>query len=172
MTFLLVAVTGVPTVEAQMKDRPEYQAYMRRTHMFIPWFNKIASSESSAEGRKLRRNRDDKDNLVDDQEGAQERIRGRDRDSERMEQDQDQNREQDQEQEQARPQDRTRDQDRGRNERSSRQREGGERTQDTEKSESRERDQPRDRNGTSQRREGKPVDAEGSRRRVVTDAGQ
>jgi steroid 5-alpha reductase family enzyme len=42
MTFLLLAVTGIPPIELQNRNNPEYQAYKRRTHMFIPWFPKTA----------------------------------------------------------------------------------------------------------------------------------
>lgn len=47
MTLLLVAVTGVPTIESSRKSDSEYQAYVDRTHMFIPWFPKELSRFST-----------------------------------------------------------------------------------------------------------------------------
>ena len=36
--FLLIRISGVPLLEKRYKDHPEYQAYARRTSIFIPWF--------------------------------------------------------------------------------------------------------------------------------------
>eukprot|EP00048_Salpingoeca_helianthica_P007250 m.108233 g.108233 ORF g.108233 m.108233 type:complete len:329 (+) comp14273_c1_seq1:1500-2486(+) len=44
MTFLLLAVTGIPPIETAHRNDPAYQEYKRRTHMFIPWFPKTASA--------------------------------------------------------------------------------------------------------------------------------
>ena len=39
ITFLLLKVSGVTLLERDIsKRRPEYQAYIRRTNAFIPWF--------------------------------------------------------------------------------------------------------------------------------------
>ena len=41
MTFLLVRVSGVALLERDISERrPEYQAYIRRTSAFVPWFPK------------------------------------------------------------------------------------------------------------------------------------
>jgi steroid 5-alpha reductase family enzyme len=41
ITILLTKGSGVPTVEGRMKGRrPGYEAYVRRTSGFIPWFPK------------------------------------------------------------------------------------------------------------------------------------
>ena len=41
ITFLLTGFSGVPTVEGSMKKkRPDYDAYVKRTSGFIPWFPK------------------------------------------------------------------------------------------------------------------------------------
>jgi steroid 5-alpha reductase family enzyme len=43
ITFLLTRFSGVPTVEGSMrKRRPDYEAYIKRTSGFIPWFPKKA----------------------------------------------------------------------------------------------------------------------------------
>jgi steroid 5-alpha reductase family enzyme len=36
ITFLILKVSGVPMLEKKYSDKPEYQAYKRRTSMFIP----------------------------------------------------------------------------------------------------------------------------------------
>jgi len=40
LTFLLVKVSGVPMLERRYADNKEFQAYARRTSVFIPWFPK------------------------------------------------------------------------------------------------------------------------------------
>ena len=41
MTFLLIKITGVKLLEADIaKRRPDYQQYMRNTNTFIPWLPK------------------------------------------------------------------------------------------------------------------------------------
>lgn len=40
MTFLLLKVSGVAMLERTMKSKPGYEAYMRRTNAFVPWFPK------------------------------------------------------------------------------------------------------------------------------------
>ena len=41
ITLLLLKVSGVALLERDISERrPEYQAYIRRTHAFIPWFPK------------------------------------------------------------------------------------------------------------------------------------
>ncbi len=40
LTFLILKVSGVPMLEDKYKDRPDFQAYAKRTNMFIPWFPK------------------------------------------------------------------------------------------------------------------------------------
>lgn len=43
ITFLLTRFSGMPTVEGSMrKKRPDYEAYIKRTSGFIPWFPKKA----------------------------------------------------------------------------------------------------------------------------------
>jgi steroid 5-alpha reductase family enzyme len=37
ITFLLLKVSGVPLLEARMKENPEWAAYAAKTSMFIPW---------------------------------------------------------------------------------------------------------------------------------------
>jgi steroid 5-alpha reductase family enzyme len=38
LTFLLTRVSGAPTIEPHMKrQRPDYEAYVRRTSAFVPW---------------------------------------------------------------------------------------------------------------------------------------
>ncbi|OYU72369.1 MAG: hypothetical protein CFE32_23950 [Alphaproteobacteria bacterium PA3] len=38
LTFLLTRVSGVPMLEHRLKkNRPDYEAYLRRTSSFIPW---------------------------------------------------------------------------------------------------------------------------------------
>jgi len=38
MTFLLLRVSGVPLLEASLKERrPGYAEYIRRTSSFVPW---------------------------------------------------------------------------------------------------------------------------------------
>ncbi len=38
ITTLLLKVSGVPLLEKKYTDNPEYQAYIKRTSSFIPWF--------------------------------------------------------------------------------------------------------------------------------------
>ncbi len=40
ITFLLRFVSGVPMLERQLKERPDFRAYARRTNAFVPWFPK------------------------------------------------------------------------------------------------------------------------------------
>ncbi len=40
ITFLLVKVSGVPMLEKRYRGRPDFEAYARRTSVFIPWFPK------------------------------------------------------------------------------------------------------------------------------------
>ena len=40
VTFLLVKVSGVPLLEKRYADNAAYQAYARKTSVFIPWFPK------------------------------------------------------------------------------------------------------------------------------------
>lgn len=40
ITLLLLFVSGVPLLENKYKDRPDFQAYARRTPKFFPWFPK------------------------------------------------------------------------------------------------------------------------------------
>ncbi len=40
ITYLLVFVSGVPLLEKKYKDRPDFQAYAKKTSVFIPWFPK------------------------------------------------------------------------------------------------------------------------------------
>jgi steroid 5-alpha reductase family enzyme len=41
LTFLLLRVSGVALTEKDIASRrPEYQAYLRRTSAFVPWFPK------------------------------------------------------------------------------------------------------------------------------------
>jgi steroid 5-alpha reductase family enzyme len=40
ITFFLLKVSGVPLLEAAMKERPGWSEYSRRVSMFIPWFPK------------------------------------------------------------------------------------------------------------------------------------
>lgn len=40
ITGLLLFVSGVPLLEKKYKDRPDFQAYSRRTAKFFPWFPK------------------------------------------------------------------------------------------------------------------------------------
>lgn len=40
MTFLLMKVSGVALLERTMQAKPGYEAYMRRTNAFFPWFPK------------------------------------------------------------------------------------------------------------------------------------
>lgn len=42
ITFSLLKVSGVPMLEAKYKDNKEFQAYAKRTNVFIPWFPKQA----------------------------------------------------------------------------------------------------------------------------------
>jgi steroid 5-alpha reductase family enzyme len=37
MSFLLLRVSGVTLLEASMRARPGYDAYVRRTSAFVPW---------------------------------------------------------------------------------------------------------------------------------------
>lgn len=67
MTVLLLAVSGVPTVEATMRRRPGYRRYVKTTSRFIPW----CPSE-------LPEGEDD-----DEDEGRDERGREGDREAER-----------------------------------------------------------------------------------------
>jgi len=38
IAFLLVRVSGIPLLERRYKDVPEYQDYVKKTSVFIPWF--------------------------------------------------------------------------------------------------------------------------------------
>ncbi len=38
LTFFLLKVSGVPFIEKRRKLNPEYQDYVKRTNLFIPWF--------------------------------------------------------------------------------------------------------------------------------------
>jgi steroid 5-alpha reductase family enzyme len=40
ITFLLVKVSGVPLLEKRYAGRPDFEAYARRTSVFVPWFPK------------------------------------------------------------------------------------------------------------------------------------
>jgi steroid 5-alpha reductase family enzyme len=41
MTALIIKVSGVALLEKTLKtDKPEYEAYIRQTSSFIPWFPK------------------------------------------------------------------------------------------------------------------------------------
>jgi steroid 5-alpha reductase family enzyme len=47
LTFLLTRWSGVPTVEGRMRrKRPDYEAYVKQTSGFIPWFPRKPSSET------------------------------------------------------------------------------------------------------------------------------
>jgi len=37
ITYLILKVSGIPMLEAQFADDPEYQAYQKTTNAFIPW---------------------------------------------------------------------------------------------------------------------------------------
>ena len=37
ITFLILKVSGVPMAEERYQDNPEFQAYAKRTNVFIPW---------------------------------------------------------------------------------------------------------------------------------------
>ncbi len=44
ITFLLTKVSGVPMLEKKYQGRPDFEAYKRRTNVFIPWFpRKVAN---------------------------------------------------------------------------------------------------------------------------------
>jgi len=40
ITFLLLKVSGVPMLEKDLREQPEYRAYMERTNAFFPWFQR------------------------------------------------------------------------------------------------------------------------------------
>ena len=40
ITFLILFVSGVPMLEKKYAGRPDFEAYKKRTSMFIPWFQK------------------------------------------------------------------------------------------------------------------------------------
>ncbi|HHX78701.1 MAG TPA: DUF1295 domain-containing protein [Acholeplasmataceae bacterium] len=40
ITFLLLFVSGIPMLEKKMKEREDFQAYMKKTSVFFPWFPK------------------------------------------------------------------------------------------------------------------------------------
>lgn len=40
ITYLLLYVSGVPLLENKLKDRKDFQEYMKETSVFIPWFVK------------------------------------------------------------------------------------------------------------------------------------
>jgi steroid 5-alpha reductase family enzyme len=48
ITLLLLFVSGVPPLEAAMKNRPGYAAYARRTSVFVPWFPKRPDADKEA----------------------------------------------------------------------------------------------------------------------------
>jgi len=47
ITVLLLFVSGVPLLERKHVGRPDWEAYKRRTSMFVPWFPKRAHDRSS-----------------------------------------------------------------------------------------------------------------------------
>ncbi|MDD3213093.1 MAG: DUF1295 domain-containing protein [Eubacteriales bacterium] len=49
ITLLLLFVSGVPMLEKNMKDRPGYAEYARRTSVFFPWFPKKRKIEQNAD---------------------------------------------------------------------------------------------------------------------------
>ncbi len=48
ITLLLLFVSGVPPLEAAMKNREGYAEYARRTSVFVPWFPKRTDAEKEA----------------------------------------------------------------------------------------------------------------------------
>ncbi len=42
ITYLLRFVSGVPLIEEKMMQDPAFQAYAKRTSVFLPWFSKKA----------------------------------------------------------------------------------------------------------------------------------
>lgn len=40
ITFLILFVSGVPLLEKKYAGRPDFEAYKKRTSMFVPWFQK------------------------------------------------------------------------------------------------------------------------------------
>ena len=45
MTYYLIKVTGVATLEKKMsREKPAYKAYMESTSMFVPWFPKLEAT--------------------------------------------------------------------------------------------------------------------------------
>jgi steroid 5-alpha reductase family enzyme len=40
LTYFLLYVSGIPLAEQQLKDNPEFKAYVRRTSAFFPWFTR------------------------------------------------------------------------------------------------------------------------------------
>lgn len=43
ITAMILFVSGIPLLEKKYADRPEFQAYQKRTSIFIPWFPKKIS---------------------------------------------------------------------------------------------------------------------------------
>lgn len=41
ITYLILKVSGIPMLEEQFADNPEYQAYKEKVNAFIPWYKKI-----------------------------------------------------------------------------------------------------------------------------------
>ncbi len=41
ITYLIVFVSGVPLLEKKYKGRADFEAYKKRTSVFIPWFSKV-----------------------------------------------------------------------------------------------------------------------------------
>lgn len=49
ITYLILKVSGIPMLEAQFADNPEYQAYKEKVNAFIPWYKKIELCKKSQE---------------------------------------------------------------------------------------------------------------------------
>ena len=49
ITYLILKVSGIPMLEAQFADNPEYQAYKQKVNAFIPWYKKLELGKKSTE---------------------------------------------------------------------------------------------------------------------------
>ena len=47
ITYLILKVSGIPMLEAQFADNPEYQHYKEKVNAFIPWYKKLVWGKKS-----------------------------------------------------------------------------------------------------------------------------
>lgn len=48
ITFLILFVSGVPLLEKKYAGRPDFEAYKKRTSVFVPWFKRASTLETIA----------------------------------------------------------------------------------------------------------------------------